>query len=156
MSPLKCKQGSGQTVESWQSQDTMAGTRVLGQAGRVRRLWWVHEEWARLAVRRLWQVQVERAGHRDRPCSDTGAGETETSPVPSSRILSLLILEGLFGNMHVSHVLKRHLSQVQQVNLCISLAPPSSFLPPSLCLLPPPSLSLLSFLPSSFLHLHGK
>ena len=27
----------------------MAGTRGVGQAGRVRRLWRVHEEWARLA-----------------------------------------------------------------------------------------------------------
>ena len=122
----------------------------MGQAGRIRRLWWVHEEWARLAVRRLWQVQVEWARHRDRPCSDTRAGETETSPVPSSRILSLLILEGLFGNMHVSHMLKRHLSQVQQVNLCISLAPPSSFLPPSFSLPSPSSFPLPPFL-SSFL-----
>ena len=84
----------------------MAGTRGVGQAGRVRRRWQAHKEWARC---------------RDRPCSDTRAGETETSPVPSFRILSLLILEGLFGNMHVSQVLKRLLSQVQQVNLCISL-----------------------------------
>ena len=37
------------TGPGWQSQETMAGTRGLGQAGKVRTPWRVHVEWARLA-----------------------------------------------------------------------------------------------------------
>lgn len=54
--------------------------------------------------------------------------------------LSFLIQEGLYRDMCVSHVLKRHLSQIQQVNLWVSLP---HLAPTPLSLSPPTSPSSL-------------
>ena len=167
----------------------MAGTRGLGQAGRVRTPWRVHVEWARLAESGDcggymrsgpgWQSQetvvgtrgVGQAGSQETMAGTSGVGQAQRQTLlrhqswrngnqPSALVLHTLSLNPrgiIWKHARISCVEETFIPSSASKSLHLIGSPfllsPSLLLSTFSLLLPSPS---FSFLPSSFLHLHGK